>query len=82
MTRTRVNTDRAGDEIGVPSQRALGLFRIYVQWYLRRHFHAVRVANAGRIPPHAQPLILFCNHASWWDPLTALVLAEALLPQR
>jgi len=79
---TKLNAERGSGELRTPSRRALGFFRIYVNWYLRRHFHAVRVANAGRIPPHAHPLILFGNHASWWDPLTALVLAEAVLPHR
>lgn len=65
-----------------PSRRRLGLFRLYVRWYIRRHFHAIRVANAGRIPRQAQSLILFGNHASWWDPLTALLLSEAILPER
>ena len=45
-------------------------------------FSCVRVANAGRIPPQAHPLILFGNHASWWDPLTAMILAQAILPER
>jgi hypothetical protein len=55
---------------------------VYLRWYLRRHFHALRVANAGRIPPQAQPLILFANHASWWDPLTAMLLGQEILPRR
>jgi 1-acyl-sn-glycerol-3-phosphate acyltransferase len=82
MTRTQVNPARANGELRTPSKRAIGLFSVYLHWYLKRHFHAVRVANAGRIPPQAQPLILFGNHASWWDPLTAMVLAQAVLPHR
>ena len=65
-----------------PASGRLALFRLYARWYLRRHFHALRVANAGRIPHHAHALILFGNHASWWDPLTALLLAESFLPER
>lgn len=82
MTRTQVNPARAGGELRAPSKRALGLFSIYLRWYVRRHFHSLRVAHAGRIPPQAQPLILFANHASWWDPLTAMLLAQAILPLR
>jgi len=82
MTRTQVNTARSGGELRAPSARAIGLFSIYLRWYLGRHFHSVRVANAGRIPPQAEPLILFGNHSSWWDPLTALLLAQTLLPER
>ena len=69
-------------ELRRPSPRALALFRMYARWYMRRHFHAIRVANAQRIPQHAERLIVFGNHASWWDPLTALLLAEAVLPGR
>jgi 1-acyl-sn-glycerol-3-phosphate acyltransferase len=82
MTRTQVNPAKTGGELKTPSRRAIGLFSFYLQWYLRRHFHSVRVANAGRIPPHAHPLILFANHASWWDPLTAMLLGQAILPER
>jgi len=82
MTRTQVNPARAGGDLRAPSRRMIGLFSIYMRWYLRRHFHALRVANAGRIPGQAQPLILFVNHASWWDPLTAMLLGQTLLPER
>jgi 1-acyl-sn-glycerol-3-phosphate acyltransferase len=82
MMRTQVNPARASGEVRAPSRRATGLFSIYLRWYMRRHFHCVRVANAGRIPPQAQPLILFANHASWWDPLTAMLLAQTILPER
>jgi 1-acyl-sn-glycerol-3-phosphate acyltransferase len=82
MTRTQVNAARPGSELKVPSRRVTGLFSIYLRWYLRRHFHCVRVANAGRIPPQAERLILFANHASWWDPLTLMLLAQTILPER
>jgi 1-acyl-sn-glycerol-3-phosphate acyltransferase len=82
MTRTQVNAVRPGGDLRVPSRRAIGLFSIYLRWYLKRHFHTVQVANRGRISPQAAPLILFANHASWWDPLTAMLLGQALLPAR
>jgi len=82
MNRTQVNAARTSEELRTPSRRAIGLFSIYLRWYMRRHFHCLRVANAGRIPPQAHPLILFANHASWWDPLTAMVLGQTVLPRR
>jgi len=82
MTRVQVNPARAGEELRTPSRRAIGLFSIYLRWYLGRHFHGVRVANAGRILPQAEPLILFANHASWWDPLVAMLLGQSALPGR
>jgi 1-acyl-sn-glycerol-3-phosphate acyltransferase len=82
MKGTQEKTMRSGEELRSPSRRALGLFSIYLRWYLRRHFHAVRVANVGRISPQAFPLILFGNHASWWDPLIAMLLGQTILPDR
>ncbi|WP_263356335.1 lysophospholipid acyltransferase family protein [Acidicapsa ligni] len=82
MTRTQVNPAHFVEELRKPSQRAIGLFSIYLRWYMRRHFYCVRVANAGRIPSQAQPLILFANHPSWWDPLTVMLLGQMLLPGR
>src|SRR5271154_7069717 len=82
MMRTQINSAQAHGELRVPSRQATGLYCLYLRWYLRRHFHSLRVANAGRIPPRAQPLILFTNHASWWDPLTGILLAQAILPER
>jgi 1-acyl-sn-glycerol-3-phosphate acyltransferase len=85
MTRaqgSRINPIRGGSGLREPSPRALGLFSIYLRWYLRRHFHALRVANAKRIPVLAEPLVLFANHASWWDPLTAMIMGRTLLPER
>jgi 1-acyl-sn-glycerol-3-phosphate acyltransferase len=82
MTRTQVNPARMEGELKSPSRRAIALFSIYLRWQMRRHFHAMRVANAGRIPPQAQPLILFANRASWWDPLAAMVLGQTILPHR
>lgn len=51
-------------------------FRKYARRYARKHFHAVRVAKAGSsFPPAADPALVVLNHPSWWDPLTALILA-------
>jgi 1-acyl-sn-glycerol-3-phosphate acyltransferase len=82
MTRTQVTPERWTGELKVPSRRALWLFSFYLESYLRRHFHALRVANPGRIPQQAHPLILFANHASWWDPLAGMFLGQELLPLR
>jgi 1-acyl-sn-glycerol-3-phosphate acyltransferase len=57
-------------------------FSRYVRRYLRRHFHAVRLARGGRpeAPPEG-PLVIVLNHPSWWDPLVGAVLA-GLFPGR
>src|SRR5665213_2220831 len=64
-----------------PSRRMLSMFEIYLRWYIGRHFRALRVAHSDRFPKLARPLILYLNHASWWDPLTCIVLSRYWLPQ-
>jgi 1-acyl-sn-glycerol-3-phosphate acyltransferase len=63
-----------------PSRVLLSLFDRYLHWYIGRHFHATRVANVGRFPRHDGPLIVFGNHASWWDPLAFIVISRYFLP--
>lgn len=81
MTSTEINRAHFAGKVPRPSRRAIGLFSIYLRWYLGRHFHAVRVANLTRMPAQAHPLILFLNHASWWDPLAGMLLAMEALPE-
>lgn len=61
-------------------------FRRYARGYVRKHFHALRIAPLPEgfpgDPTAPEPLIVFMNHASWWDPLTALLLAERYWPHR
>jgi phytoene desaturase len=58
------------------------LFTRYCRRYLRKSFHAVRLAHATRpVDPGEQPLIVVLNHPSWWDPLLCLLLTE-LFPGR
>jgi 1-acyl-sn-glycerol-3-phosphate acyltransferase len=68
------------DALVRPSRRLLSLFAIYLHWYVGRHFHAIRVANASRVPSVSGPLIAYSNHASWWDPLALIVFSRYFLP--
>jgi 1-acyl-sn-glycerol-3-phosphate acyltransferase len=63
-----------------PSRRLLSFFSYYLHWYIGRHFHALRLANPGRFPTTNAPLIIFTNHASWWDPLACMVMSRHFLP--
>jgi 1-acyl-sn-glycerol-3-phosphate acyltransferase len=63
-----------------PSRRLLSWFAAYLHWYISRHFHAIRMANPNRWPGTAGPLIVYANHASWWDPLAFIVLSRELEP--
>jgi 1-acyl-sn-glycerol-3-phosphate acyltransferase len=65
----------------VPSRTLLRWFHRYLRWYLPRHFHSIRVAHAIRFTPRPGVAnIVVLNHASWWDPLLCLLLANRLLP--
>ncbi len=73
-------------DVAVPkvSPALLGAFLRYVEPYVRRHFHALRLARAGVLPRIApeEPLVVYLNHPSWWDPLVCLILARRLFPER
>jgi 1-acyl-sn-glycerol-3-phosphate acyltransferase len=63
-----------------PSRRLLSFFANYLRWYVGRHFHAIRVANASRLPSVTCPLVVYSNHASWWDPLALILFSRYFLP--
>lgn len=65
------------------SRPILGWFRWYVRRYLRKAFHTVCLAEPGPPSlPHDAPLIVYLNHAAWWDPLTSILLSELVTPGR
>ena len=57
-------------------------FTWYSRRYIRRHFHSVRISRAGLPPASKLPLVIYSNHASWWDPLLGLVLRSEFFPER
>lgn len=63
-----------------PSRRLLSFFAAYLHWYIGRHFHGIRLANGHRFPQTAGPLIVYGNHASWWDPLAFIIISRYFLP--
>ncbi|MEP6956931.1 MAG: lysophospholipid acyltransferase family protein [Chthoniobacterales bacterium] len=60
------------------------LFTRYSRGYLRRHFHRVRLLQTHTLPAtfEALPVVVFLNHAAWWDPLICLLLAAEYFPGR
>ncbi len=61
----------------------LRLFRLYLQIMFWRRFHAVRVVPETLPPSYdGRPLIVYCNHPSWWDPALLLLALPRLLPGR
>ncbi len=65
---------RTAGELPKISRPLLALFSSYARSYLGKHFHRVRLL--GSCPPNdpSGPLVVFLNHAAWWDPLVCLVL--------
>lgn len=63
-------------------------FHRFFSWYacrlLRKHFTAVRLSKTShRFGGLGQePLVIYLNHPSWWDPMVGLALARHLFPDR
>ncbi len=60
-------------------------FHRFLRPFLRHHFHAVAIERESRCDSSiddACPLIIYANHASWWDPLIAHFLNQQLFPSR
>jgi 1-acyl-sn-glycerol-3-phosphate acyltransferase len=85
-SRSRAGRDRSTHDAAMlpPVNRPLlRLFTVYSRWYLRRHFHAVRVSGVSLADlPADQPLLIYLNHPAWWDPMIALLLATEQLADR
>ena len=59
------------------------LFAAYSRGYLRRRFHAVRVLKSAFPPLDCpQSLVIYLNHAAWWDPLVCLSLSRKFFARR
>ena len=61
----------------------MGGFRVFNRRYLRKHFHVVAQSRASGLTndiPNTDSIVVYANHASWWDPLLAIFLAENLYP--
>lgn len=67
------------------SPRLHRAFAWYLEGYLARHFTGVRVARGGAPPQRVDrevALVVYSNHASWWDPALFMWLARAFFPER
>ena len=59
------------------SDVTLRFFTRIVRSYFRRHFRAVLIQNAKTLQEVKGPLIVYANHASWWDPMVSVNLTAA-----
>lgn len=65
------------------SPNAVKFFAAYSRRYMRRRFHAIRILKCGQ-PQRgiSRPLVIYLNHASWWDPLVCLFLSRRWFSDR
>ena len=70
-------------EVPTISRTLLRLFTAYSESYLGRHFGSIFLSGPK---PDFQPLngpaVVYLNHASWWDPLVCLLLANRFTADR
>lgn len=59
------------------------VFAAYSRSYVGRNFHSIRILK-NALPPRdcARPLVIFLNHAAWWDPLVCLLLSREFFAER
>ncbi|TWT56582.1 lysophospholipid acyltransferase family protein [Allorhodopirellula solitaria] len=63
-------------------------FHRFLDSYLKRHFHAIAVEREGSRswatmdPDENVPVIVYCNHPSWWDPMIAHFINRRLMSPR
>jgi 1-acyl-sn-glycerol-3-phosphate acyltransferase len=59
------------------------LFRWYLRWIFWRSFDAVRLSRA-HMPDGftGRPLVIYCNHPSWWDPALMILALPRIFPGR
>ena len=81
-TRRRLTKAPKG-ELPAVSPMVIRWFTAYSRRYLRRHFHSLRLSliDLPATDP-GKPLVIYLNHASWWDPLVVLLLTQELFPKR
>lgn len=58
-------------------------FARFLGFYFKRKFSAVRIAaDSPPDVPAEGPVIVCSNHPSWWDPITLLLIAYHVFPER
>ncbi len=72
----------ADDPVALRSEVMCRFFTGVMARQVRGSFRALRVARPG-VPelPDGRPVVVYCNHPSWWDPALLLILADRLFPR-
>jgi 1-acyl-sn-glycerol-3-phosphate acyltransferase len=62
----------------------LRMFNWYSRYYLRQHFNSVRISREGITSESSKspnlPIVIYSNHASWWDPLVWMIIKSEFFP--
>jgi len=58
------------------------IFRQYVMWLLKHHFHAIHILGEIPDPAPKLPLILLPNHSTWWDGFFVYLLNKKLFHRK
>ena len=81
MGRASVRQKSSSTELPTISKPLLRWFTWYSRRYVRRHFNTLRVTGTELSQVQLdRPLVVYSNHASWWDPLVALLFGAEFLP--
>ncbi len=83
-TATTARPRTIDDPVALRSPRLFRVFASYLRYRFGRDFHAIRLARDGAPRPlaFAQPVVIYSNHPSWWDPALFIVLADLLFRGR
>lgn len=74
---------KTDDPLALFRPRLFYWFWWYGQRMLRQGFHGVRLLRGDQPTIAAgQPLILYTNHPSWWDPMVILAVRERFFAER
>lgn len=76
----------ASQKSDVPTISAplMGGFYKFLPRFMKGKFHSVAVNSTALVPATIQEsdsLVVYANHASWWDPMIAMLLADRVFPQ-
>lgn len=61
-----------------------GFTRVFLPNYLRKHFHCVALQRDSLVKDvfaNDAAVVLYANHASWWDPMIAMLVRRHLMPE-
>jgi len=81
--RSRCGLMRTSPTVRAPHRWFSQWFSGYAAKRIQRSFHRVRLLGDWPEPiPTTVPVVIYGNHASWWDPLVALAAKPVFFPDR